>query len=47
MEKTVAGKMCKSLKKLLKNNIVSQEVQKSLHIQEKKLAQSIGSKLGI
>ena len=47
MEKTVKGKVAKSLKKLLKNTVINKEVQQTLHIQEKKLGQSINAKLGI
>lgn len=47
MDKTVAGKVSKSLKKLLQKNMIDKEVQKALHIGEKKLATSIFSKLGI
>ncbi len=47
MEKTVAGKLSKGLKKLLKNNVVNQEVSRTLHLQERRLAATISTKMGI
>jgi hypothetical protein len=38
------GKMCKSLKKFIKDNVVSSEIQQSLMVEDAKLASKIKKK---
>ncbi|KAL4471492.1 hypothetical protein ABPG74_008385 [Tetrahymena malaccensis] len=45
--KLIKGKIPKKLKKFLKKNIISQEIQETLAIADKKLGKSITEKLGI
>lgn len=43
----VNGKMGKSLKKFLKKNVISSEIQHKLAVQDKNLAKTINKKFGI
>jgi nucleolar protein 58 len=45
--KTIKGKMPKTLKKFLQENIISKEISDNLQCEEKKLASTISQKLGI